>query len=291
MARLINNLPMPIGEERVRKNLPKSFSYSDGYDVKGFDYQSGILQYTKEADMESFTIKPFSNNLVNVSQLMKYSSCTHSSGGEGNFFEKYGFGFRYDFRNLSDEMVTGTQLDIDLSNTGNMLKKDHTYTLSFYVGNSSNTGSTILPNGNWAYGGNENEEGIKVYHSICQTAPGSMGWYAGEYVTFTVEEDCYHLVYNPNTELPKVNSYYTLWICGLVEGEKPSFFIPITLGQQPIISTSDSDIYSITSVGNVATRVAGGFTEERIGIDATHIIQALDNAIFKNKDIFKLDWR
>lgn len=46
MARLINNLPMPIGAERIRDNLPM-ISYTGGYNVDGYDFQSGIMNYTK----------------------------------------------------------------------------------------------------------------------------------------------------------------------------------------------------------------------------------------------------
>ena len=46
MARLINNLPMPIGAERIRDNLPM-ISYTGGYNVDGYDFQSCIMKYTK----------------------------------------------------------------------------------------------------------------------------------------------------------------------------------------------------------------------------------------------------
>ena len=290
MARLINNLPMPIGAERIRDNLPM-INYTGGYNVDGYDLQSGIMNYTKEDDMKSFTIKPFSNSMLNLEQLMKYSTCTHTSSDDGEFFEKYGFGFRYDFNFLSGKNVTGTQLDIDLTNTGNTFKAGHTYTLSFYTTNGTNYSNAYLPDGNWAYGGNENEEGNKVYHSIINVRPEVMNWQVGEYITFTAEEDCAHLVYNPNTEFSKMNSKYTLYITGLVEGDKPSFCLPVSLGQHPIVSTCDDDIYALPNTGNTITRVTGGYIYERLSVDAVSIIQALDNAINTNKNIFKLDWR
>lgn len=291
MARLISNLPMPIGADRVRPNLPP-ITYTGGYAVDGFDYQSGTIEYSKEADMKSFTIKPFANNMINVKQLMQYSTCSLTSNTEGYVFEKYGYGFRYNFNYLGSENVTGTQLDIDLTNTGSRFEAGKTYTLSFAVGNSTNIGTAYLPDGNWAYGGNVNEEGTTVYHSIAPATPNAISSYQGStYVTFTAEETCYHVVYNPNTNFTRQNSIYTLWICGLVEGDKPSFYLPNGVGQHPIVSTCNTFYPQVQGNGNYAIKETGGYHNLQLGNDAVHMIQALDNAIYANKNIFDLTWR
>lgn len=280
MGKLISSLPMPLDYNAESASELFYSNKANSIKIKDYSFSDSAMKYTKEAPIKTFTIKPGLNHLLTLKQLQKYSSSRlgTKTGVTEKSFALYGCGFRINLKNPS---YGGSQtlLDIDLTDTGNIIENGKTYTLSAFLSNVTN-GENLKAC--FSYGQNIHPE-VTVSSLTNPTT----------HFTFTAKMTSSHLYYGFNKWIPAtgIDCKFTLYINGLVEGEEPSFMLPSDLGFRPIISSCNETFKSHYTTGLNLGNVNGGYYEDRIGVDACSILNALDKKIYENQDVFKIDWR
>ena len=289
MGKLITSLPLLMQSDDYFKRYDEDYKNYAGAYVRTYSKSDGQLKFTKNSEIKKFTIIPGPNNLLNKNTLYKYSSSTLKSDEIDNQpFEKFGNSFRYDY-NLIGKSQIATLLDVDLTQTGHMLKANHQYCLTVMVTRNSNSNATNCPAYSFAYGGNKNEDGTIAFYSFSNnTYPDAISS-RPVYFRFTPQVDCYHIYYCPNINVEPKSIKYTLSIIGLTEGDEPCFFLPENLGYRPTIVTAD-EFLPLTSATGIGVSGRGYNYSQKTSVDTSTIIRSLDTLVKRNKDIYNLDW-